>query len=60
MQVYKTVAIVTELEKFVDSFTETLQSTCRKTIKTIRTSNKSSKIKSVPLWTASLTVMRKR
>ena len=48
MQLSKTAAIVKDLEKFVDTFTETLQSTCRKTFKTIRTSNKTNKMKSVP------------
>ena len=45
---------------FVDKFTETLQSARKKTFKTISTENKTKKKKSVPWWTNSLTIMRKR
>jgi hypothetical protein len=60
MQLSKTVSIVKDLEKFVDTFTETLQSACSRTFKTISTSNRTNKMKSVPWWTANLTIMRKR
>ena len=60
MQLSTTASVVKDLEKFVDTFTETLQSTCRRTFKTISTSNKINKMKSVPWWTANLTIMRKR
>ena len=37
-----------DLETFVDTFTEALQSACKKTFKTINTENKTKKNKSVP------------
>jgi len=60
MQLSITATIVKDLEKFVDTLTETIQSTCRRTFKTVSTSNKINKMKSVPWWTANLTIMRKR
>ena len=45
---------------FVDTFTETLQTPCRKTFKTLSTENKIKKKKSVPWWTDNLTTMRKK
>jgi hypothetical protein len=48
------------LEKFIDTFTEALQSACRKTFKTISTENQTKKKKSVPWWTEGLTIMWKR
>ena len=47
-----------DLKRFVETFTEALQSACRKTFKTISTENKTKKKKSVPWWTDSLTIMR--
>jgi len=47
------------LERFVETFKEALQSVCRKTFKTISTENKTKKNKSVPWWTDSLTITRK-
>ena len=47
-------------EKLLDTFTEAMQSACRKTFKTISTGNKTKKKKSVPWWTDSLTIMWKR
>jgi len=49
-----------DMEKLVDTFTEAMQSACRKTFKIISTGNKTKKKKSVPWWTDSLTIMRKR
>ena len=60
MQLSQTASKVNDLEKLVDNFTETLQLACRKTFKTMRTSNKTNKMKSVPWWTDKLTQMRKR
>jgi hypothetical protein len=60
MELAKTVAIEKDLEKFVDTLTEIIQSTCRKIFKTTSTSNKTNKGKSVPWWTAELTCIRKR
>jgi Ni,Fe-hydrogenase maturation factor len=37
-----------DLEKFIDAFTEALQSACRKTFKTISTENQTKKKKLVP------------
>jgi hypothetical protein len=58
--IIQTATIVKDLEKFVDTFTEILQSTCRRTFKTISTSNKMNKMKSVPWRTANLTITRKK
>jgi hypothetical protein len=49
-----------DLEMLVDTFTEALQSTCRKTFETISTENKTKIKKSVPWWTDSLTILQKR
>ena len=49
-----------DLERFVETYTEALQSVCKKTSKIISTENKSKKKKSVPWWTDILTIMRKR
>jgi UDP-2,3-diacylglucosamine pyrophosphatase LpxH len=49
-----------DLEMFVDTFIEALQTACWKTFKTICTENNTKKKKSVPWWTDSLTIMRKR
>ena len=49
-----------DLEMFVDTFREALQSACRKSFKTISTENTTKKKKSVPWLTESLTIMRKR
>jgi paraquat-inducible protein B len=49
-----------DLEKFIDTFTEALQSACRKTFKTISTENQTKKKKSVPWQTEGLTIMQKR
>jgi hypothetical protein len=48
-----------DLYMCVDKFTEALQSACKKSFKTIR-KNKTKKIKSVPWWTDSLTIVWKR
>ena len=60
MNLSKIVSKENALDMFVDTFTEALQSTCRKTFKTISTENKIKKKKSVPWWTDNLTMMRKR
>ena len=49
-----------DLERFVETFTEALQSACRKTFKTISTENKIKNKKSVPWWTDIFTIIRKR
>jgi paraquat-inducible protein B len=49
-----------DLETVVDTFTEALQSTGRKTFKTIRAENKTKRKKSVRWWTNSLTITRRR
>jgi hypothetical protein len=60
MHLSKTVSKVKDFEKFVDIFTETLQSTCSRTFKTKCGNNRTNKKKSVPWWTAIRTIMRKR
>jgi hypothetical protein len=54
-----TITTENDLELFVDTFAEALQSACRRTFKTTTTEKNSNK-KSVPWWTNSLTIMRKR
>jgi hypothetical protein len=49
-----------DLEMFVDTFTEALQTYCKKTFKTISAQKKTKKKKLVPCWTDSLTIMRER
>jgi hypothetical protein len=50
----------TDLEQQVDIFAKALQSACRRTFQNTNTGNKNRKKKSVPWWTDSLTLMRKR
>jgi len=47
-----------DLDRFVDSFNETMQTACREAFETINTQNKTKQKKSVPRWTDSLTIMR--
>jgi hypothetical protein len=60
MNLSKTVLKENYLEKFVDTFTEALQTACRKTFKSLSIDNKIKKKKSVPRWTDNLTTMRKK
>jgi hypothetical protein len=55
-----TAAKENDLERFLDSFTEAMQSACREAFKIINTQNKTKKKKSVPWWMDSLTIMWKR
>ena len=59
---YLSTIITTEnvLEQHVDMFAEAKQSECRRTFQNTNTGKKNSKKKSVPWWTESLTIMRKR
>ena len=59
MDLSTTVAKENDLERLVDSFTEAMQTACRAAFKIINTQSKTQK-KSVPWWTDSLTIMRKR
>jgi hypothetical protein len=59
MNLSTTVANENDLEMLVDSFTEAMQTACREAFK-INTKNKTKEKKSVPWWTDSLTIMRKR
>ena len=56
----KTVLKENDLEKFVDTFTEALETARRKTFKTLSAENKIKMKKSVPWWTDNLTTMRKK
>jgi len=60
MNLSTTAAKENDLERIVDSFTEAIQTACREAFKVINTQNKTKKKKSVPRWTDSLTIMRKR
>jgi len=60
MNLSKTVLKENDLEMFIDTFTEALQTAYRKTFKTLSTENKIKKKKSVPWWTDNLTTTRKK
>ena len=60
MNLSTTVAKENDLETLVDSFTEAIQTACRAAFKIINTQSKTKQKKSVPWWTDSLTIMRKR
>ena len=49
-----------DLEQQVDKFAEAIQSACNRTFQTTNTGKKNRTKKSVPWWTESLTIMRKR
>jgi hypothetical protein len=49
-----------DLERLIDLFTEPIQSACREAFKITSTQNKTKKKKSVPWWSDTLTIMRKR
>jgi len=60
MNLSTTVAKENDLEGLVDSFTVAMPTTRREAFKIINTQNKTKQKKSVPWWTDSLTIMRKR
>jgi len=60
MNLSTTVGKENDLERLVDSFTEAIQTACREDFKIINTQSKTKQKKSVPWWTDSLTIMRKR
>jgi hypothetical protein len=45
---------------FIENFDETVQSTCKKTFKYLKSPNTTAKGKSVPWWMDALKIMRKR
>ena len=59
MNLSTTVAKENDLEMFVHSFTEALQTACRKAFKIINTHTKTKQNESVPWWMDRLTIMRK-
>jgi len=60
MNLSTTAAKENDVESLLDSFTEAMQTACREAFKIINTQNKTKQKKSVPWWTDSLTIMRKR
>jgi len=60
MNLSKTAAKDNDLQRLVDSFTEVMQTACTEAFKIINTQNKTKQKKSVPWWTDSLTITRKR
>lgn len=49
-----------DLEIFIEVFTEAIQSACEQTFKTLSITGGTTRKKSVPWWTETLTIMRQR
>jgi hypothetical protein len=49
-----------DIREFIKKFAETIQLTCKETLKHRNSSHTSTKVKSVPWWTDALTTLRKR